>query len=111
MRRRYGSGLFTLCAALFGSAFLAARAVEPSQATPVLPKPPEIPEFAKRVPAIKSGDPIFTFNGKNFDGWYTFLRNHKHEDPDHVFSINAEGQLVISGQEFGGITTKNSYGN
>jgi hypothetical protein len=87
-------------------------AAEPATKTPPeAPVPPNIPDFAKQVPSIKSGDPVFTFNGKDFDGWYTFLRDHKHEDPDHVFSINAEGQLHISGQEFGGITTEKNYGN
>src|SRR5688500_13158064 len=38
------------------------------------PKPPEIPAFAKNVPEIKSRDPVFRFNGKDLDGWYTFLR-------------------------------------
>lgn len=75
-----------------------------------LPKPPEIPAFARQVPRVKSGDPVFAFNGKNLDGWYTFLRDHKLEDPDHVFSVK-DGQIVISGQEFGGLTTRKSYGN
>jgi hypothetical protein len=95
---------------MFADAVMIAAA-EPAKAPPALPVPPTIPGFAKQVPAIKSGEPVFAFNGKNFDGWYTFLRDHKLEDPDNVFSINAEGHLVISGREFGGITTKASYGN
>lgn len=75
-----------------------------------LPTPPTIPDFAKNVPQVKEGEPIQLFDGKDLDGWYTFLHNHKYEDPDHVFSVK-DGQLVISGQEFGGITTKKTYGN
>lgn len=67
-----------------------------------------VPAFARQVPEIKSGEPVFAFSGKDLDGWYTFLRDHQHEDPDNVFSIQG-GMLVISGQGFGGITTRQSF--
>jgi hypothetical protein len=102
MKHRFLSpALFSV---LIITAFGVLHAVEP-----VAP-PPTIPDFARDLPKYKSADPIFSFNGKDLTGWYTFLRDHKLEDPDHVFSIK-DGQLVISGQEFGGITTKESYGN
>ncbi len=72
--------------------------------------PADVPDFAKKAPTIKSGDPVLTFNGKDFDGWYTYLREHKYEDPDKVFTVQ-DGMLHISGQHFGGITTKKAYGN
>src|SRR4051812_49111969 len=56
--------------------------------------PVELPDFARRVPEIRSGEPVFSFNGKDLDGFYTFLRQHKHEDPDGVFSVR-DGTLVI----------------
>jgi hypothetical protein len=71
---------------------------------------PRIPEFAKRVPEIHSGDPVFKFNGKDLDGWYSYLREHKYADPDKVFTVH-DGEIHISGQEFGGITTKQSFSN
>jgi hypothetical protein len=67
-----------------------------------------VPDFAKRLPEFKSGEPIFAFNGKDLDGWYTFLHGEKYEDPNKVFSVQ-DGMLRISGQGFGGITTKQTF--
>lgn len=51
------------------------------------------------------------FNGKNLDGWNTFLRsNGKNNDPDRVFSV-VNGLLKITGKEFGYIVTQKSYTN
>jgi hypothetical protein len=69
---------------------------------------PAVPDFAKRLPEIKSGEPVFAFNGKNLDGWYTFLHGEKYEDPNKVFSVQ-DGMLRISGQGYGGITTKQTF--
>lgn len=69
---------------------------------------PAVPEFAKQLPVFQSGEPVFAFNGKNLDGWYTFLHNEKFEDPNKVFTVQG-GMLRISGQGFGGITTKQTY--
>jgi hypothetical protein len=69
---------------------------------------PAIPDFAKRLPEFKSGDPVFAFNGKDLDGWYTFLHDAKYEDPNKVFSVQ-DGMLRISGQGYGGITTKQAF--
>jgi hypothetical protein len=48
------------------------------------------------------------FNGKNLDGWYTYLRDNKHEDPKRVFRVE-RGELVVTGEEWGGIGTKEAY--
>ena len=69
---------------------------------------PAVPDFAKRLPEFKSGEPVFAFNGKDLDGWYTFLHDEKYEDPNKVFSVQ-DGMLRISGQGFGGITTKQTF--
>lgn len=69
---------------------------------------PALPEFATKLPAFKSGEPVFAFNGKNLDGWYTYLNGPKYEDPNKVFTVQ-DGVLRISGQGFGGITTKRTF--
>ena len=60
----------------------------------------------------KGKDPVVRlFNGKNLDGWYTFLRESgKNNDPKKVFTIN-NGVLRISGEEWGCITTNEEYDN
>jgi hypothetical protein len=51
------------------------------------------------------------FNGKNLDGWSTFLKTKgKNNDPDTVFSV-VNGLLRISGKEFGYMVTDQSYTN
>lgn len=69
---------------------------------------PVVPDFAKKLPEFKSGDPLFAFNGKDLDGWYTYLNGPKYEDPNKVFSVQ-HGMLRISGQGYGGITTKQTF--
>lgn len=50
-------------------------------------------------------------NGKNFDGWYTFLHDQgRNRDPDLVFTL-AEDVLHITGSEFGSLTTDREYEN
>lgn len=70
----------------------------------------DVPDFAKKLPEYKSGEPVFAFNGKDLDGWYTFLRDNKYNDPDKVFSVH-DGMIHISGGEFGGVTTKQTFKN
>ena len=69
---------------------------------------PPVPAFAKELPKVKSGDPIFEFNHKDLTGLYTYTRKNKLEDPLHVFTVK-EGLLVISGDDFGAVTTKDEY--
>src|SRR5260221_14074436 len=71
---------------------------------------------------------IKLFNGKDFSGWDTYLGPPLDDagkklsdiavglnnDPNHVFSIvddGAEKLIRISGQQWGGISTKNEYDN
>jgi hypothetical protein len=70
----------------------------------------EIPSFAYDVPQIETKEPIFRFNGKDLNGFYTYLRNHKYDDPDHVFAVR-DGMVYVSGEEFGGLTTKEEFGD
>jgi hypothetical protein len=69
-----------------------------------------VPSFARELPQVKSGEPIFQFNGKDLSGFYTWTKPHKHDDPNKVFSVQ-DGILRISGQEFGGITTRDEFSN
>lgn len=51
------------------------------------------------------------FNGKNLDGWYTFIKNRgRNTDPERVFTVQ-DGMIRISGEEFGCITTNDEYEN
>ena len=72
--------------------------------------PPDIPAFARSVPEVRSGPPVFAFNGKDLTGFYTYLHDHKYEDPDGVFTVR-DGLLRISGQELGGLTTRQEFGD
>src|SRR5690349_18120229 len=72
--------------------------------------PNGIPSFAKDVPNIKTGEPIFQFNGKDLSGFYTFTKYHKLEDPNKVFTVK-DGEIRVSGEEWGGFTTRDEYSN
>jgi len=49
------------------------------------------------------------FNGKNLDGWYSFLTTKgKNRDPEKVFTVE-NGLLHISGKEFGYICTEKTF--
>lgn len=61
-----------------------------------------------KPPAIAPKEKIAVFNGRNLDGWYTWLVDSKYEDPKHVFSVR-DGAIRVSGEEWGGLTTKNAY--
>jgi hypothetical protein len=51
------------------------------------------------------------FNGKNLDGWYSFLTSKgKNNDSEKVFNVE-DGLLRISGKEFGYICTEKVYRN
>ncbi len=68
------------------------------------------PDFAKKIPEVTTGDPLFEFNGQNLDGFYTYLREHKYDDPESVFRV--ENRMIrISGAEFGGLITNESFEN
>ena len=51
------------------------------------------------------------FNGKNLDGWYTYIKDRgKNVDPKNVFTVK-NGVIRISGEEFGCITSNDEYEN
>ena len=64
---------------------------------------------------VGKGDIVKTtvqlLNGKNLDGWYSFLATKgKNNDPDKVFTVE-DGLLHVSGKEFGYICTNKVYKN
>src|SRR5262249_3687712 len=70
----------------------------------------DIPSFARDVPDVKSGAPVLQFNGKDLTGFYAYTREHKLDDPNKVFTVQ-DGMIRISGEEYGAITTRQSFGN
>src|SRR5690606_25154530 len=54
---------------------------------------------------------IDLFNGKNLDGWYTFIKDRgKDSDIKKVFTVK-DGMIRISGEEYGCITTNEEFEN
>ncbi len=59
-------------------------------------------------PAVTPKQTVALFNGRDFEGWYTWLQEDKYRDPKHVFTVQ-DGMLRISGEEWGGLTTQSAY--
>jgi hypothetical protein len=58
-----------------------------------------------------TGKPIKLFNGKNLQGFDTFLRDKGlNNDPDHVFQVR-NGMVHVSGTEYGYFITRQEYEN
>ena len=58
---------------------------------------------------LLAGEPRELFNGKDLSGWYIFLQNReKNSDPNGVFTVH-DGLIHVTGEEFGGITTEESF--
>ena len=61
--------------------------------------------------ADQKGGVIRLFNGKNLEGFDTFLEKQgENKDPDKVFQVH-NGMLHISGAEYGYVITKKEYSN
>jgi hypothetical protein len=95
-----------LCLALAGLLSLSPAA----PASPPAGDEPDVPAFAKDLPKVTAGEPVFRFNGKDLTGFYTYLHDHKYEDPNRVFTVR-DGAIRVSGEEFGGFATKDAYEN
>lgn len=58
-----------------------------------------------------AGETVQLFNGRDLDGWYTFLKGRGRDaDPKGVFTVK-DGVIRISGEEWGCITTEDEYEN
>ncbi len=63
------------------------------------------------IPSIvQAEESIPLFNGKNLDGWETWLKGSGHKDPKNAFSVK-DGVIHISGEGRGYLATKKSYAN
>ena len=52
------------------------------------------------------------FNGRNFDGWYTFIEGDgKNNDPEHIFTIEPGGVIHVLGKKMGYLGTEKDYSN
>jgi hypothetical protein len=91
---------------LFWVAFAPAALVVPSPGNSGFAQ--EVPSFARSLPDIRSGKPLFAFNGRDLSGFYTYLHDHKYDDPGRVFTV-ADGMIHISGAEFGGLITRDEF--
>jgi hypothetical protein len=67
---------------------------------------PALRENVKKLPRKAE---IQLFNGKDFWGWYTFIKEKgRDNDPLKVFTVQ-NGMIRISGEEFGCITTNDEF--
>jgi hypothetical protein len=67
-----------------------------------------VPSFARELPAVKTGEPVFAFNGKDLTGFYPYTREHQYNDPNQVFTVH-DGMIHVSGREFGGLATCGNF--
>ena len=68
----------------------------------------DVPSYAKDVPTVRTGEPVLQFNGTDLTGFYSYLHDSKYDDPKKVFTVK-DGVLVISGEDFGGLTTREEF--
>jgi len=54
--------------------------------------------------------PVRLFNGRNLEGWTSWLVDTRHQDPRRVFSV-IDGNLRLSGDGLGYLATDGSYSN
>jgi hypothetical protein len=67
--------------------------------------------FSQRQSESGIKNNVNLFNGKNLDGWYTFVQNRGRDiDPKNVFTVQ-DGMIRISGEEWGGITSSQEFKN
>ena len=70
--------------------------------------PGDIPSFARELPEIRSGSPVFAFNGKDMTGFYPYTRDHGYDDTSEVFTVH-DGMIHVTGKEFGGVATCGNF--
>lgn len=63
---------------------------------------------AEEETAIRPTEPIQLFNGKDFSGLTTWLKESGREDPKRVFRVT-DGMLHVSGEGMGYIATQQAY--
>lgn len=64
------------------------------------------------VRAAEKSKVVRLFNGKNFDGWYTYINGDgKNNDPEGIFKIEDGGVIHVLGKKFGYLGTEKEYEN
>ena len=72
---------------------------------------PALPAGKQAAAADAPEKVVHLFNGKNLDGFYTWLKGHgKNKGPDSVFTVK-DGVIRVSGQTWGGFITEKEYEN
>jgi hypothetical protein len=67
--------------------------------------------YAQQQNSSPAGKSMQLFNGKDLNGWYTFLDTKgKNNDPEKIFLVE-NNILHISGKEFGYMATEKTYSN
>ncbi len=54
------------------------------------------------------GEPIKLFNGRNLEGFYTWIRDTHYNDSRKIFTVE-DGMIHISGDGYGGLITNKAY--
>ncbi len=98
--------MILVCLGFFAACFL----IDPRVRSAEPPATATVPDFARRIPEYRSGDPMFQFNGKDLSGFYTYTNKHHYEDPDRVFTVE-NGMIHVSGTDFGGFATGGNFGD
>ncbi|MCA9144314.1 MAG: DUF1080 domain-containing protein [Planctomycetales bacterium] len=71
--------------------------------------PGEPAEPPARDNAISPTDgPIKLFNGRNFEGFYTWIKDLKYADWNKIFTVE-DGMIHVSGDGYGGLITNQEY--
>ena len=63
---------------------------------------------AARKSVVRPDKRIALFDGKSLDGFYTWMKDTKYEDPRRVFRVT-DGMLHVTGDGLGGLLTKKEY--
>lgn len=72
-----------------------------------LPGEPAVPP-SREIAVSPTDGPITLFNGRNLEGFYTWIRGSRYSDPNKVFTVH-DGLLHISGNGYGGLVTNEAY--
>ncbi len=72
-----------------------------------LPGEPAAPG-SRDIAVSPTDGPIKLFNGRNMEGFYTWIRDQTYSDPNKVFTVK-DGMIHISGNGYGGMITNKSY--
>ena len=63
-------------------------------------------------PVFIQQDFSMLMNGKNLDGWHTWFQGlGKNNDPNHIFTVEADGVLHDTGKDLGYIITEKAFNN